>query len=467
MKKFSEIVNKKSKESNEIVEKKMDKIDIQTNHKIDIKITDKELDGKKETLDKKLSKLLHQKLSKKADKKIEKVVEKKPDKTVNKKSNKIVEKKPNKTVDKKTNQKPNKTANKKVKKLSKKSYKQIAIALLFVILFGSMISTAIYIHFMAQKGGQVASGEQPPVQVEQPSQAEEEQQAEPQEEEPTEEQEQPIQTEETEVDWTQFATTDFYDGSFPRIGVSAVTAPIAENVISAFYNTIPEDETVLYYDTTENNFLNLIAQQYDIVLSTASYDQQQQYGSELEFIPISNEAMVFLVSQKNSIQNLYIEDIQNIYSGQITTWENFTRQDENIIAYQQTESSFIQSLFYSFILPQGEMIAPQQQVKANPQTHELEKVSSYYDGGEYALGYSTYHYARDILFDYNIKMLSIDGIYPTKRNITRGIYPLMTNYYAVVRTNSSIDSPERILVQYLTSQTGQELIKQSGYIPLY
>ncbi len=71
-----------------------------------------------------------------------------------------------------------------------------------------------------------------------------------------------------------------------------------------------------------------------------------------------------------------------------------------------------------------------------------------------------------MLYDYNIKMLSIDGIYPTKRNIAKGIYPIMTNYYAVVRANSYAESPEQKLVQYLTSQIGQDLVKQSGYIPL-
>lgn len=363
-----------------------------------------------------------------------------------KKSNKAVNKKSDKTVDKKSK-------NQKIKKIVKKNYKKIAMTLLFVLLFSSMISTAIYIHYMAQKGEQIAQQQQtqPQTDEEIQTQLQSELQTQPQI---------------SEIDWTQFATSDFYDGSFPRIGVSAVTAPIGENIVSAFYSTIPEYETVLYYDSIENNFLNLIAQQCDIVLSTASYEQQQQYASELEFIPISNEAIVFLVSQKNSIQNLYLEDIQNIYSGQITTWENFTRQEENIVAYQQPENSFVQSLFYSFVLPQGDVIAPPQQIRANQQTHELEKVISCYDGGEYAIGYNTYHYASDILFDYNIKMLSIDGIYPTKRNIARGIYPIMTNYYAVVRANSSIDSPERILAQYLLSQTGQELIKQSGYIPL-
>ncbi len=165
------------------------------------------------------------------------------------------------------------------------------------------------------------------------------------------------------------------------------------------------------------------------------------------------------------MQNLYLEDIQNIYSGSITNWENFTREEEDIVAYQKPENSLIQYLFHSLVLSKSSVMEPPHQIKIN-ENRELEKATSYYDGGEYAIAYDTYYYASNMLFDYNIKMLAIDGIYPTKRNIKRGIYPIMTNYYAIVRTNSNANSPERTLVQYLTSLTGQQLIEQSGYIPL-
>ncbi len=48
-------------------------------------------------------------------------------------------------------------------------------------------------------------------------------------------------------DWSRFFTTDFYESSFPKMGVSAVTAPIGENIVSTFRSNIPEGENVLYY----------------------------------------------------------------------------------------------------------------------------------------------------------------------------------------------------------------------------
>ena len=315
----------------------------------------------------------------------------------------------------------------------KKSTK-IFMSFLFIILFGSMISTAVYVRIMSEKEAQATE------EIEQQS----------------DETEQQSQQTTSETNWTQYATTDFFDSPFPNIGVTAVTAPLGENIVSAFSKNTDDGISVLHYHTTDEIFNTLLSRECDIVLSPAPSEEiQQQYGTSLEFIPISNEAIVFLVNKKNSIQNLYLEDIQNIYSGQVTSWENFTRVEKDIVAYQKPENS----------MPQGSMMSPPQQIRIN-ENYELEKVISNYDGGEYAIGYDTYYYANTMLYDYNIKMLSIDGIYPTKRNIAKGIYPIMTNYYAVVRANSYAESPEQKLVQYLTSQIGQDLVKQSGYIPL-
>lgn len=322
--------------------------------------------------------------------------------------------------------------NKKSKNIGK-----IVMSLLFVVLFVSMISTSIYVYYMGEKNTEIAQ--------EQQLQQEQQQQ---------------------QIDWTDYATSDFYD-AFPKIAISAVTAPIGENIVSAFSESIP-DETILYYGSIEDNLNRLLSGECDIVFSPVlSLYLQQQYNTDAEFelIPISNEALVFLVSQKNSIQNLYLEDIQNIYSGQITSWENFTRDEGNIIAYQKPEYSLVQYLFDSFVLPHDKMMPPPQHIIMND-NGELESVLSQYDGGDYAIGYDTYYYANTLLYDYNIKMIAVDGIYPTKKNITRGIYPIMTYYYAIIRKNSSLDSPEQKLVQYLTSQTGQQLLQKSGYIPL-
>ena len=332
----------------------------------------------------------------------------------------------------------------------KKSSK-IFVFILFFILFGSMLAATAYMHFFDEE--QMAQQQNEQTEASENTTASISEKAE----------------NKTQIDWKQFSTMDFYDSTFPKMAVSAVTAPIGENIVSAFSPAILEQEPLLYYGTTEENFRSLLSEEIDILFSPEPSEAllalQREYNTELEWIPISKEAIVFLVSYQNPLQNLYLEDIQNIYSGKITSWENFIGEEIDITAYQKHESSLLQSMFYRHILSKEKTMESPKNLQFDVQNN-LITVPSFYDGSPYAIGYDTYYYASTMLFDYRIKMLAIDGIYPTKKNIANGIYPLMTNYYAVIRKSSEIYSPQQKLVQYLTSQMGQKLLSASGYIPL-
>ena len=329
---------------------------------------------------------------------------------------------------------------------------KILIFVLFFILFCSMITATVYMYFLDQQTIQqqnenTKTSDNTDISNQKVVATENKQQ----------------------IDWKQFSTMDFYDSAFPQIAVSAVTAPIGENILSAFSNDISSEQSLLHYGTIEENFRSLLSGECDIVFSPEPSEEllalQEEYHTELECIPISKEAIVFLVSYENSLENLYLEDIQNIYSGNITSWENFTGEETTIVAYQKNENSLLQSMFHRYILSKEKTMQPPKNLQFDSEKNLITTLS-FYDGSPYAIGYDTYYYASTILFDYRIKMLAIDGIYPTKKNIANGIYPLMTNYYAVIRKNSQMDAPQQKLIQYLTSPMGQKLISASGYIPL-
>jgi hypothetical protein len=64
------------------------------------------------------------------------------------------------------------------------------------------------------------------------------------------------------------------------------------------------------------------------------------------------------------------------------------------------------------------------------------------------------------------KLLSVDGVKPSRDTIMRGEYPLEDHYYAVMRKDTPADSPVRKLVAWLLTDEGQTLAAKAGYIPL-
>jgi phosphate transport system substrate-binding protein len=82
------------------------------------------------------------------------------------------------------------------------------------------------------------------------------------------------------------------------------------------------------------------------------------------------------------------------------------------------------------------------------------------------IGYSVYFYATNMLPDENVRLLGLNGIIPTSATIADRTYPLVTGVYAVVRTDTPTDSTAVMLRDWLFTESGQQVIKESGYVPI-
>lgn len=62
-----------------------------------------------------------------------------------------------------------------------------------------------------------------------------------------------------------------------------------------------------------------------------------------------------------------------------------------------------------------------------------------------------------------VKMISLNGVYPSAENIQNRTYPIVTQFYAIYRKDN--DNPNiPILIEWLLSDEGQRLIEETGYV---
>ena len=80
-----------------------------------------------------------------------------------------------------------------------------------------------------------------------------------------------------------------------------------------------------------------------------------------------------------------------------------------------------------------------------------------------SIGYSFRYYVNDIVSDGNLKMLSVDGIYPNIENIKSNTYPITDNFYAVYRKDDSNENIKKV-IDWVISDEGQEIINETGYV---
>ena len=243
-------------------------------------------------------------------------------------------------------------------------------------------------------------------------------------------------------------------------------------VYAAFANETLSQDALNDYD---KNYLNcsktieayqkIVSGEADVIFVAGASEKQMEYakeqGVELVFTPIGKEAFVFFVNAKNQVDNLTIEQIQGIYSGQITRWNELgsTKRTE-IKPYQRPEGSGSQTALQK-LMGDIPIIEPQMDTYSDAMAGIISDVASYknYDS---AIGYSFRFYTTELVKNNDIKLLSINGVYPTRENIINETYPITNTFYAVTRSDASQEVLE--FVQWCLSDEGQYLIEETGYV---
>lgn len=256
----------------------------------------------------------------------------------------------------------------------------------------------------------------------------------------------------------QFSEQDLEEHAIPVIDGAAALYP----VFSAFvYATYPEravsfdgtdftPSSCLQMNNTIAAYQAVADGDADIVLCAPPSEEQLAYARErgvtLVTEPVGREAFVFLVNENNPVDNLTIDEVRAIYSNEIRNWKEVGGSDKRIEALQRNAGSGSQTAFLKVM---GD---------AEPKRPLIQLPGS-------AIGFSFRYYVEDVVAEGGVKMLSLNGFAPTKDNIAKGAYPIVSEFYAVYRE----DNPNpnvKCFVDWMRSEEGQRIVEDTGYIPL-
>lgn len=262
--------------------------------------------------------------------------------------------------------------------------------------------------------------------------------------------------------------------SFPKIDASLATQPLTDAIISNFTG-LDKDKIVTDYSNTHPAYEKLINDEVDLIVVTEPSKEElelaKQKGVELEVIPVVKEGFVFYVNYKNPVSSLTKDQIQGIYSGEITNWKEVGGENKEITPYQRPVNSGSQTGMLSLVMTDKKLMTPKKENLVQTMAEIVNLVSQYNNDMD-AIGYSYYYYAKtmyetiDNTVASNIKFISVDGIEPSNENIQNGTYPYTTAYYIVINKANGENSPARILASQMLSARGQQVAESAGYVPV-
>ncbi len=259
------------------------------------------------------------------------------------------------------------------------------------------------------------------------------------------------------------------EGELPRLYAATALYTVAAAFVQATCpegDYAPKTSSILAGGGSDIAYERLISGQADILFTAGPSERQladaTARGVELVLTPIGREAFVFFVNPANPVDGLTLEQIRGIYSGRITGWSEVGGRWMTIQAFQRNPGSGSQTMLERIMGGTPLMSPPYEKEVVGMMGGMLDEVMDYRNASN-ALGFSFLYFVTQMHADVELKLLAVDGVYPSPATIADGAYPLVGDFYMVTAGPPAGNAAQ--LIEWAQSAEGRELIAKTGYVP--
>lgn len=170
------------------------------------------------------------------------------------------------------------------------------------------------------------------------------------------------------------------------------------------------------------------------------------------------DALVVVVSPANPVGNITTDNLKKIYQGGIESWKDLGGEDKPIaLVEREGKESGVGYTFRKLVFQDGNIDFAARSLKEKS-SGGVEKKLEKLPNGMAIDGVSSARKNKEV------KILTLDGVPPSRENIASGSYPLYRPLYLVVNKNASPEA--KALVDFALSPQGQEIIAKQGTVNL-
>lgn len=172
----------------------------------------------------------------------------------------------------------------------------------------------------------------------------------------------------------------------------------------------------------------------------------------LEPVAIAVDGIAIIVSPKNTVSNLTMNQTRDIFTGKITNWNQLGGSDAKINVINREEGSGTRDGIQTIVLKGGNFSGGIVQSSTGAVRTTVSQDAN-------AIGYIS---SAEV--DSSVKAVSIDGVAPTYDNIANRAYKIQRDLFFVTKGD-----PSGLASQFLNftlGPTGQALLKSDGLVPI-
>jgi len=244
------------------------------------------------------------------------------------------------------------------------------------------------------------------------------------------------------------------------INGSTTVLPIAQKVAEAYMKENPNVKISVSGGGSGNGIKSLIDGTTDIADSSRFIkDVEVKAAIEKGRYPVpfavAYDCIVPVVHHSNSIKNITLDQLKDVYMGKTKNWKEIGGPDLEIVVVSRDTSSGTYEVWESKVMKK-ERVYPGALLQASNGA-VVQAVSK----NKNAIGYIGLGYVNT-----SVKPLTVNGIIGSAKTTLDGTYPISRPLYMFTQGWPKGDALN-FITYVLHPQKGQKYVEEAGYVPLY
>ena len=190
----------------------------------------------------------------------------------------------------------------------------------------------------------------------------------------------------------------------------------------------------------------------DIGLSSRALKDEEK--ATLTETIVALDGIAIIVNPANPVSDLSVEQIAQIYTGEITNWKDVGGDDLEISRIGREAGSGTRDGFET-------ITDTKEACKYNQELTFTGDVITTVAGNPNAIGYASLSAVKD-----SVKALTVGGVAPSEETVLDGTYTIQRPFVLATRTGEALSEAAQAFFDFATSADANEIIAAAGAVPV-
>jgi len=268
------------------------------------------------------------------------------------------------------------------------------------------------------------------------------------------------------IAWWTFISAGVVFANPIRISGSDTLVVLNETWAGEYQTKVPDVPIRITGGGSELGFNDLLAGNAEIAAASRKIKSEELrkmtelFGEPPLEIPVSLDGVAIYIHNYNSVRRLTLEQLREIYAGQITSWDQVGGPHRRIVVFSRNSDSGTTTFFKDFVL-KGKLMDARVIRLASTRA-----VAAMVSRHRYAVGFGGIAYAENARLVQLVSPETGKAVRPTSQSIESGEYPLSRTLYYYVHPQAAKSLEVKAFLDWVHSDEAQSIAESLFYVPL-